>query len=157
MALNSRALWQATSRCRLIVLFALLSGLVFFVHLQDFVPISRFQHYGVVSIVFGIGWLLEIAVSFRRLRRWALTSYISTCIFFLTVGLVYLNNSWIGHRSFAQTAETESTERFLKVSYVVFCIYLAAVWAIWIREEIKTGQARTGDGGATRADLIESA
>jgi len=138
MALTStKAFWHSISRCRLILLFAAIALAVFFTHLQNFVPISRFQHYGIALLIFGTGWLFETILSFGKLNKWARMSYISTCLFFLSVGLVCFNNSWLGHRVSIATEDNMRTERILVISYLVFSMYLAAVWTKWIIEEGK--------------------
>ena len=144
---NSRTLWQSTSRCRLILLFALIALIVLLVHLQDYVSISRFQHYGIALLIFGLGWLLESAWSFRKLSTWARMSYFSTCLFFLSVGLVFFNNSWLDRRVSVSTEETQKTERVLVISYLVFILYLAAVWTKWIKEETRTKSAQPSENG----------
>ncbi len=135
--LSTKKLWQSTSRCRLILLFTTLALAVLFVHVQDFVAISRFQHYGIALLIFGLGCLSETIFSRKKLNRWARTSYLSTSVFFLTVGCVYLNNPWLGHRVSIATEDNQRTEQILGLSYLIFSVYLAAVWTKWILEEQK--------------------
>lgn len=146
MVFTSTKLWQSTSRCRLILLFTVFAVAVLFIHVQDFVAISRFQHYGIALLIFGFGCLSETIVSRKKLNRWARMSYLSTCIFFLSVGCVYLNNPWLGHRVSIATEDNQRTEQILGVSYLIFSIYLAAVWTKWILEEQKP---RTNPGTET--------
>lgn len=145
---STKLLWHSTSRCRLILLFTALAVAVLFVHVQDFVAISRFQHYGIAILIFGFGCLLETILSRKKLNVWARTSYLSTCVFFLSVGFVYINNPWLGHRISIATEDNQRTEQILAVSYLVFSIYLAAVWTKWILEERKM---RTNPGKKTTA------
>lgn len=138
MALNpTKAFWHSISRCRLILLFAAIALAVFFTHMQNFMPISRFQHYGIALLIFGTGWLLETVTSFAKLNKWARMCYVSTSTFFLSVGLVCFTNAWIGHRVSIATEDNLRTERILVVSYLIFSIYLAGVWTKWIIEEGK--------------------
>lgn len=132
-----KSLWQSTSRCRLIIFFAVIAMAVLVVHVQNFIPVSRFQHYGLSLLIFGVGWLLETVFSFRKLSKWAKVSYISTCLYFLSIGFVYYCNAWLGHRISIATEDNMRTERFLVITYMVFSIYLAAVWTKWIIEETK--------------------
>lgn len=125
------------------MLFTILAVAILFVHVQDFVAISRFQHYGIALLIFGTGWLLETVLSLRRLNKWARMSYLSTCLFFLSVGMVFYSNPWLGHRVSIPTEDNMRTERILIISYLVFSMYLAAVWTKWILEEGKNKPART--------------
>jgi len=125
------------------LLFTALAVGVLFVHVQDFVAISRFQHYGIAILIFGFGCLMETILSRKKLNRWARTSYLSTCVFFLSVGFVYLTNPWLGHRVSIATEDNQRTEQILAITYLVFSIYLAAVWTKWIMEERKMRTATT--------------
>lgn len=100
-------------------------------------PVSRFQHYGLSLLIFGFGWLLETLLSFKRLNKWARLSYISTSLYFLTIGAVYFGNAWLGHRVSIATEDNMRTERILMITYFVFSMYLAGVWTKWVIEETK--------------------
>lgn len=88
-------------------------------------------------MIFGFGWLLETLLSFKRLNKWARASYISTSIYFLTIGAVYFGNAWLGHRISIATEDNMRTERLLMITYFLFSIYLAGVWTKWVVEESK--------------------
>ncbi len=135
--ISIKSLWQSTSRCRLVLLFAAIALAVFFTHVQNYMPISRFQHYGLSLLIFGCGWLLETLLSYKKLNKWARMSYVSTCLYFLTIGGVYFGNAWLGHRISIATEDNMRTERILMITYFIFSMYLAGVWTKWVVEETK--------------------
>lgn len=132
-----------TSRCRLIFFFGISGLIVFWTQIQHYFTVSRFQHYGVAIGLVGLGFILETLVSLRKLDRWACMSYISTGLFFLSMGLVFYTNSWLDTRVSIQTEETERLGSILVISYTGFTIYLAAVWTKWIMEENKSKPVTT--------------
>jgi cytochrome b561 len=151
--MSLKKLWRLASRCRLILFFAIASLTFFLFPIQHYVTISRFQHWGVAVAMLGIGFLLETACLFKKLDRWACRCYLSTGLFFASVAVVLYTNPWLDPRVKIQTTETDRMECIFIVAYLVFCIYLAAVWTKWIIEESRNKIARSGAAQTTGQNL----
>lgn len=118
-------LWQATRQCRLVLLFAVLALVVLCLKPQHYVSMSRFQHYGMAFTVFGLGYILETALSFKTLHKWARGSYLGTGMLFGSAGLIFWLCPWL----------TDMYRTILLVSYLTFSVGVGAVWARWIIED----------------------
>ncbi|MBU6452974.1 MAG: hypothetical protein KGS72_14410 [Cyanobacteria bacterium REEB67] len=130
-------LWRKTSRHRLIILFAVLAATVYFVPLQKFITLGRFQHWGLAISLLAVGYLLQTIWSWKDFSRWARIAYLSSCLFWTIVAATFYNNPWLDSKMALQTPANEQARPFLVGGYLILFIYLGAVYAKWAREEEK--------------------
>jgi len=124
-----------------IVLAGGLVGLgLLFVPLQKYMPLGRFQHYGIAIGCFGIGYFLQTLFSWKKLNKWARISYITSFSFFVLVGLAFYLNPWLDYRVSIQTAENESTKGILIICYLFCSLAVVGSWVKWILEENKLAE-----------------
>lgn len=137
--------WRDSSRYRLVLVAAVLAVIaVKGIRLQDYMPLGRYQHWGLGIFIFGMGYLLQTVWSWRVLAVWARTSYIATGLFFTSVGVVFYKNPWLDYKVAIQTAQNEELRAHLVIIYLLFSLVIAVIWARWIYEE---SRAKKGTGG----------
>ncbi len=137
--------WRDSSRYRLVLVAAVLAVIaVKGIRLQDYMPLGRYQHWGLGIFIFGMGYLLQTVWSWRVLAVWARTSYIATGLFFTSVGVVFYKNPWLDYKVAIQTAQNEELRAHLVIIYLLFSLVIAVIWARWIYEE---SRAKKGAGG----------
>lgn len=127
--------------------FMVLSGgiiglLVLFTPIQQHIPMGRFQHYGISIGCFGLGFLLQMLVSWKALGKWGRVSYVTSFAFFDLVGLAFYMNPWLDYRVSIQTQENEATKGILIICYLFCSLAVVGSWIKWILEENK--QAESG-------------
>jgi len=124
-----------------IVLAGGLIGLwLLFTPIQKYMPLGRFQHYGIAIISFGLGYFFQTFVSWKRLGKWGRISYITSFSFFVLVGLAFYLNPWLDYRVSIQTSENESTKGILIVCYLFCSLAVVGSWVKWILEENKKAE-----------------
>lgn len=130
--------WHDSSRYRLVIVAALLAFVIVkCIRIQDYMPLGRYQHWGIGIFVFGCGYLLQTLWSWRVLGVWARISYIATGLFFTSVGTVFYQNPWLDYKVAIQTAQNEELRGYLVIGYLLFSVVIAVIWARWIYEESK--------------------
>jgi hypothetical protein len=130
-------LWRKTSRHRLVILFSAFAAVAYCVPLQKYFTMGRYQHYGLAIGLFGLGYLLQTIWSWKVFTHWARMAYLSTGIFSLTVGLTFFYNPWLDTKMALQTRANEHLRPVLMALYLLFSLYVGAVYARWIKEENK--------------------
>ncbi|MGD9679641.1 MAG: hypothetical protein AB7W16_00540 [Candidatus Obscuribacterales bacterium] len=113
-------------------MFAILALVILCLKPQHYVSMSRFQHYGIAFAIFGLGYLLETALSWKTLHKWARGSYLGTGLLFGSAGLIFWFCPWLDVNLSVQTAETDMYRTILLVSYLTFSVGVGAAWARWI-------------------------
>lgn len=121
-------IWQRTSRYRFIILFAALAVVALTTHLQQWMTLGRYQHYGIGIVIFGIGYLVETLLSFKKLTKWTKISYIATSGFFISVGIVFYNNPWLDAKVAVQTEYHDRMRAILISFYLLYSLVLTAIW-----------------------------
>ncbi len=130
-------LWRKTNRHRLVIFFSALAAAVYCVPLQKYFTMGRYQHYGLAIGLFGMGYLFQTIWSWKVFTHWARMAYLSTSLFSLTVGLTFFYNPWLDSKMALQSRANEQTRPVLMGLYLLFSLYVGAVYARWIREENK--------------------
>lgn len=123
-----RFIWDRTTRYRFIILFAIFAIVALNTHIQQWVSIGRYQHYGIGIIIFGIGYLLESLFSWKKLTKWTRISYFATSGFFISVGVVFFNNPWLDAKVAVQTEHHDRLRTILIGFYLVYSVVLTLIW-----------------------------
>lgn len=103
--------------------------------LQKYFTMGRYQHYGITISIFGLGYLLQTIWSWRTFTKWARISYLSTGLFFSTVGMTFYTNPWLDSRMSMQTADKELWKNIFIAVYVLITLAIVSIWLKWIKEE----------------------
>jgi hypothetical protein len=116
-----------------IVIFgaSLVALAIFLTPLQRFIELSRPQHYGLALSVLGSGYLLQSALSWRRLSKLERLCYLTTGLFFESVSLIFMENSWLGSKSTVPTEEQENLRNYLMAYYLFFGFLMCCLW-LWL-------------------------
>jgi hypothetical protein len=130
-------LWRKTSRHRMVIFFSVMAAAVYCVPLQKYITMGRYQHYGLAIGLFGLGYLLQTIWSWNVFTHWARMAYLSTSLFSLTVGLTFFYNPWLDTKMALQTRANEQMRPVLMALYLLFSLYVGAIYARWIKEENK--------------------
>lgn len=128
-------LWRKAQRYCMIGLFSAIATGVYLTPLQKFFTMGRYQHYGITISIFGLGYLLQTIWSWRTFTKWARISYLSTGLFFSTVGMTFYTNPWLDSRMSMQTADKELWKNIFIAVYVLITLAIVSIWFKWIKEE----------------------
>src|ERR1700722_437726 len=72
--------WLKSEKYRIIFLSMLCAAAIALLPLQKYMTLSRFQKYGMAIFAFGFGYLIQLAVSWRKLQKWARASSGATAV-----------------------------------------------------------------------------
>jgi hypothetical protein len=111
---------------------------IFLIPLQHFIELSRPQHYGLALLVLGNGYLLQSALSWRRLSKLERLCYITTGLFFESVSVIFIENSWLGSKSTVPTEAQEDLRKYLMAYYLFFGFLMCCLWLWLVYHKIKS-------------------
>jgi hypothetical protein len=126
----------------ILVGFAMLAVGILATPLQHFMPLSRFQHYGIAIFVFGLGYLVQGVVSWRGIRRLARFAYLATTTFFCTAGLLFLNNPWLDLRMVTSGDEQLMFRNYVIGAYGAAGLFISLIWLLLAFQELKLHYSR---------------
>lgn len=128
----------------LIVLGLVSSLVILVVPLQLYVPLGRYQHYGLAVFVLGLGYVIQVVWSWPRLKRWPRRGYAITGLYLTSVGIVLYANPWLDSRVAIMTEEKESLKALIGWLYTMLGLPLAYVYIEWMKEEKKVFKDKGG-------------
>jgi len=128
-------LWRRAQRYCMIGIFSTIATAAYLTPLQKYFTMGRYQHYGITISIFGLGYLLQTIWSWRTFTKWARISYLSTGLFFSTVGMTFYTNPWLDSRMSMQTADKEFWKTIFIAVYILITIAIVSIWLKWIKEE----------------------
>jgi hypothetical protein len=114
----------------------LIAAMIILTPLQRHIALSRPQHYGLAISVLGAGYLLQAALSWSKFSKWERVCYLTTGIFFESVGLVFMQNSWLDSKSTMPTEEQEQMRGSLIACYLTFGFVMCLAWLRLIYENL---------------------
>ncbi|PWU02715.1 MAG: hypothetical protein C5B53_01340 [Candidatus Melainabacteria bacterium] len=110
---------------------SLIALAIFITPLQHFVELSRPQHYGLSLLVLGSGYLFQCALSWRKLTKLERLCYLTTGLFFESVSIIFIENSWLGSKSTVPTEAQEGLRNYLMAYYLFFGFLMSCLW-LWL-------------------------
>ncbi|CAM6003806.1 unnamed protein product [Sphagnum balticum] len=135
-----------------LLVFAVLALFVILTPLQHYMPLGRFQHYGICIFVFGLGYIAQAVASWPRMKVLPRFCYILTGLFFSSAGAVLINNPWFDSKMMTQTSEELS---FRHLIYYTYGLAGAALSASWLA--VAVGELKTAQKDETESENIENA
>jgi hypothetical protein len=137
-----RHLWKRSSRYRIVFACTVLAAIFLIMPLQRQFPMGRYQHYSFGIGLFGLGYILQLVVSWPSLPRWGRVSYLLTGIFFQVVAWVFWTNPWLDLKVAVQTAAKEQLRSKLLVEYLMSSLVIALCWLKWWSQEMGSKQQK---------------
>ncbi len=119
---------KETRRYHLVILFALISIVVWLTPLQHVVSLGRFQHYALAIFLFSCGYFIQSGFSWQELTNWGRLAYLSTGLFFASVALVFYQNPWLVDRAAVASEYQLAMRTYMLLSYMSVSIVLGIVW-----------------------------
>ncbi len=119
---------KETRRYHLVILFAILSIVLWLTPVQHIVSMGRFQHYAMAIFIFSCGYFIQALFSWNELTRLGRFAYIATGLFFASVALVFYQNPWLVDRASAPTEDKLATRTGMMLSYMTTSIALGIIW-----------------------------
>jgi len=127
-----------------LVLAAIVAALVVLLTpLQLYMPLGRYQHYGLCVFVLGMGYILQIVWSWRSLKRWPRLGYTATALYLCSVGMVLYANPWLDARMAVITEQKENLRALIGWTYTIFGVILAFIYLEWMQADYR-GRRRKG-------------
>jgi hypothetical protein len=128
----------------------ILTGLAvaFFIHsipLQLYMPLGRYQHYGLSIFALGLGYVLQIVWSWKNLKLWARLGYIGTGLYLTSIGMVLYANPWLDSRVAIMTEEKEDWKILIGWFYTFLAMPLTFIYLGWIKEDHRAQKRRGTD------------
>jgi hypothetical protein len=127
--------YRKTMRYHAIAFFGIVALATLFLPIQNWISLGRYQHYGIVIFIFGLGYVVQIAYAWTLLSKWTKISYLATGLFFTSVGLVFYANPWLDYKVAVQTEEKDRFRGFLVCFYVTFSLAIVGIWVKWLHEQ----------------------
>src|ERR1700677_1127751 len=139
--------WRKSAKYRIIFLSMLCGAAIALLPLQKYMTLSRFQKYGMAISALSLGYSIQLAWAWRKLKKWARASSFATAVFFGSVGVTFYENPWLDTNVSVQTDERLHFRYFLMGGYFIFALIIGFIWFKWIEEDSKNKLAGTaGDG-----------
>ncbi len=140
MPKESNAAFKRPKSHLFLFVFAVLALFVILTPLQHYMPLGRFQHYGISIFVFGLGYIAQATASWPRMNVLPRFCYILTGLFFSSAGAVLINNPWFDSKMMIQTSEELSFRHLIYYAYGFAGAALSACWLALAVAELKTPQ-----------------
>jgi hypothetical protein len=119
---------KETRRYHLVILFALLSVVLWLTPVQHVISIGRFQHYSMAIFVFSFGYFIQSVFSWKELTKWGRLAYLLTGAFFASVAMVFLQNPWLVDRASVASEDKLQMRTGMMLSYMTVSISIGIVW-----------------------------
>jgi hypothetical protein len=121
----------------IVFLFVVVAGILTATPLQLYMPLSRFQHFGLGIFVVGLGYVIQTVWSWKRMKTWARPMQLYFGLWFATTGLVAYSLPWLDPKMSVRTESQEELASRLVVAYVASCAPLPVLTLLWLREELQ--------------------
>lgn len=119
-----------------VILISLVFALIVFnVPLQHFITLARWQHYALCLVPVSVGYLLQLAISWRRLRFWGRTCLTLSAVYLAAFAIVIYTNPWLDPGSQLETTYQSSLQRAFGLGFLAFGLILTIALLAWNREE----------------------
>jgi hypothetical protein len=116
--------------------FAILAFALHVIPLQRYMPLGRYQHYGISIGAFGLGYLVQGALSWRNSPTLARIGYIATTVLFCSAGLLLLSNSGLD-LELSLSGEGQQRGRYVLVVYAFFGLITSLIWLKLAQDDAK--------------------
>jgi hypothetical protein len=131
-----------------IFIFSTLAVILVLLPMQHFMSLSRPQHYGLGLGILSLGYLLQTCLSWKKFGRWERACYLATGIFFASIGIVFLQNSWLDISNAVQTDEQLEQRKVILACYLFFALVMSGMWLTLIISNMKArAQRKLGKPG----------
>lgn len=130
----------------IIMLGLALALVVMTIPLQLYMPLGRYQHYGLSVFVLGMSYLLQLVWSWPRMTRWPRAGYAATGLYLASIGLILYANPWLDARAAMMTMEKEKFRRSLGWIYTILALPLAYIYFRWMQVDYKRQSAKDKGG-----------
>jgi len=131
------ALPRATRSVIFLAAFALLAACVLGVPLQHYMPLGRFQHYGIGIFVFGLGYLVQAIANWPAIPNLARAGYLATTVFFCSIGILFMTNPWLDLRMYTTGDEQTALRYYILSAYGVAGLFVMSLWLLLAWGEFK--------------------
>jgi hypothetical protein len=119
-----------------VLLFLFIALPLAFLPLQHYITLSRNQHCGMVIGLIGVGYLLQTALSWREIGPWARACNLVTGIFFASIGVLFIQYSWLDPKNGAITDEQEAARNFIAALYAFFSLIIGGMWLVLAYKDV---------------------
>jgi uncharacterized membrane protein (DUF485 family) len=113
----------------------ILAFIVFLIPVQQYIPMARFQHYGLALAAWGMAYVLQTIWSWRGLGFWTRLGYLLTGLYFSSAALVFYTNPWFDVRVAVESQEQTNFRHIIGYIYLSVTLILAAIWFMSFAEE----------------------
>lgn len=105
--------------------------------LQHHMTLSRFQHYAIGISIWALGYLIQLAISWRALGAWGRATLVYACFYMASIAFVIYTNPWLDHTVQLQTNSQGAATRDFLVGFGAETVLLAVMLLVWNAEEKK--------------------
>ncbi|HEY9870829.1 MAG TPA: hypothetical protein V6D08_16815 [Candidatus Obscuribacterales bacterium] len=121
----------------IVFLFLIIAGILTATPLQHYIPLSRFQHFGLGIFLVGLGYVIQTVWSWKRMKTWARAMQLYFGLWFAATGLVAYSLPWLDPKMSVRTESQEKLASSLVIAYFVSCAPLPVLTLLWLREELQ--------------------
>jgi hypothetical protein len=122
--------------------FTLLAAAILYVPLQHFIPLGRYQHYGIAIFVFGLGYLVQGIVNWPGIQTLAKCGYMVTTAFFCSIGILFMTNPWLDLRMCTTGDEQTMLRYYILSGYGVAGLFVVSLWLVLALQEFRQNRKR---------------
>jgi ABC-type dipeptide/oligopeptide/nickel transport system permease component len=110
------------------IIFASLAAVIIFTPLQHYMTLSRMAHYGTAVFVFGIGYLVQMIVQWKKSKPIGRFAYGLTSFYYCSAALVLIANPWMDPRSGAPTDDELDFRKHFIMGYFALGLAMTLLW-----------------------------
>lgn len=96
--------------------------------LQHYMILSRMAHYGMSVFVFGIGYMVQMIVQWKKSKPLARFAYGLTCFYYCSAALVLIANPWMDPKSGAPTDDELIFRSHFILGYFALGLAMTLLW-----------------------------
>jgi hypothetical protein len=139
---KKRDLLRAPQSVIYLAIFALLAAGVLCVPLQHYMPLGRFQHYGMGIFIFGLGYLAQGIANWPVIPNLAKSGYLATTAFFCSIGILFMTNPWLDLRMYTFGDEQSTMRYYVLSAYGVAGLFVISLWLLLAWREFRQNRAK---------------
>jgi len=116
--------------------FALLAIALLLTPLQRHISLSRFQHYGISIFTFGLGYIIQVIVSWHQVRALARFAYFATGFLFASAGIIFMSNPGLDLQLSVSSEDQLLFRHYLIGGYGLVGLFISFIWLKLAFDEI---------------------
>jgi hypothetical protein len=118
------------------LVFCLVAIVIYFIPLQHYLSLGRYQHYGLAIFIWGWGYIVQAIWAWKLCGNWSRGSYILAGLYLTSLGITLYANPWLEPRVALQTDVQMVWRFYISLFFILLSIPTTIVWLMGLAEEL---------------------